>query len=142
MNTRTAFSVLLALCVLFAGCKKDELDVAELTTNPFDADYTGEPVFTTTGVHTEAILVGGDLVRNLHVDVRVNTALFPEQGPYDVQYGLPSGVTVQVPSSELADNAFRMTATNVTVGVQYCFEPRLANNGAVGSRTTLCGTAE
>jgi hypothetical protein len=142
MNARTTFPALLALCVLLAGCKKDELEVAELTTNPFDADYTGETVFTATDVRTEVILVGGDLVRYLHIDVRVNTALFPQQGAYEVQYVLPSGVTVEVLGTELSDNMFTMTTSGVEVGIQYCFEPRLANNGAAGSRTTLCGTAE
>ena len=36
----------MATVVALAACKKDQIALDELTTNPFDADYDGAAVFT------------------------------------------------------------------------------------------------
>lgn len=133
-------SLLILLC--FSGCKKDELVLADLTTNPFDADYTGQPVFEQVAVRTVAYTSGTEELLKLEVDVRVNTALFPVPTSYSVRYRLPSGLTSDVLAADLADDQFTMTEFDVAVGTNYCFVPRLTNNGASGSGATICATAE
>lgn len=141
MRKRHAIGSLMLLLSI-SGCKKDELVLDDLTTNPFDFDYTGQSVFEQVATRTVTYTSGAEELLKLEIDVRVNTALFPVATSYGVRYRLPSGLTSDVIAADLTDNVFTMTEFDVTVGTNYCFVPRLTNNGASGSGATICATAE
>jgi hypothetical protein len=69
----------LALLVGLGSCKKDEIDLASLNTNPFDADYVGTPIFTFVSATTTSGVVNGVPVNILNVDVQVHTELQRER---------------------------------------------------------------
>lgn len=132
-----------ALAVAFIGCKRDEINLDELTTNPFDADYAGAAIFEKVDERTVPYVLGGVTHRRLELDVRVNTSLFPAGAGYGVSYratGVSAGVTV--PASELEDGQFTLNILDVTTGQNYCAEVRLTNGGGSGGGNVLCGTAE
>ena len=134
--------ILFALLLLLGACKKAEIDIEALNTNPFDKDYSGEAIFSSIADRTVPYQIDTTNFLKLEVDVRVNTGLFPKPTGYTVQYELPSGQTIDVPIADLQDDVFTMTVLNVGLGTTYCFFPRLGNNGSYGTGNAVCGTAE
>ncbi|MEZ4738059.1 MAG: hypothetical protein R2818_01575 [Flavobacteriales bacterium] len=81
--------LVIALVVTFmlgsVSCKKDELVLADLTTNPFDVDYDGAPIFTVVSSSTSFVTVNGVLMRQLKVTVQVHTGNNSRPTPYIVR---------------------------------------------------------
>lgn len=143
MKARSMFLFSSALLVLLVACKKDEIDLDTLNSNPFDIAYTGPAIFSFVTERTLPYQVDSSNVGvKLEVDVRVNTSTFPRPTSYTVQYTLPNGLRVNVPSADLQDDLFTMTLLDVVAGTEYCFFPRLGNNGSYSVGNTVCGTAE
>ncbi|MBL7952265.1 MAG: hypothetical protein JNM62_11160 [Flavobacteriales bacterium] len=130
----------LGIAVSFMACKKDGIEVADLTSNPFDADYEGTAVFTHEDDTTTVESVGGAPMRVLTVEVRVHEELFGRPTTYQVQAGAP--VNEMIPSNDVENGILRLRILNTTPGQQYCTQLRLGNSGAYGASNTVCATAE
>lgn len=141
MRTTRTHLLFAALC--FTACAKETLDTADLTTNPFDADYNGASVFIKEAERTVPYTVGGEMRARLEIDVRVERSLLPSGSSFGVSYRAP-GVSagVAVPADELADDRFTVSVLDVQAGTNYCVEVRLTNGGGAGGGNALCGTAE
>lgn len=132
--------VLMLTCV---ACRKDDLDVADLTTNPFDADYVGPALFEKEAERTTPYQIGEVTHLRLEVDVRVRTERLPPSAAYGVSYRVPGASSnVSVPATDLADGRFTMSVLEVTAGRVYCVEVALTNGGGAGGGNVLCATAE
>ncbi len=131
------------LALILGGCKRDDLNLDALTTNPFDADYNGPAIFSKVGERTVPYTLGGITYHRLELDVRVNTGLLPAGAGYGVSYRAPGvSAAVVVPAAELVDDLFTLNILQVTSGQNYCAEVKLTNNGGSGGGNALCGTAE
>lgn len=133
-----------ALVILtFMACRKDDLDVADLTTNPFDPDYVGPALFEKEAERTIPYQVGDVTFLRLDVDVRVRTERLPSSAAYGVSYRVPGASSnVNVPTADLADDRFTMSVLEVTASRAYCVEVALTNGGGAGGGNVLCATAE
>ncbi|MBX2973847.1 MAG: hypothetical protein KF797_12150 [Flavobacteriales bacterium] len=133
----------LAVLVTSIGCRKDDLNVADLNTNPFDADYAGPAIFEKVAERTVPYEIDSVIYQRLEVDVRVNTSGLPTSGGYGVRYRAQHWSSgVNVPPADLADGLFTLSVLDVTPGLNYCVEVRLTNGGGAGGGNTLCATAE
>lgn len=140
MSKHRILSLGLVLILLVTACKKDEVDMAELTTNPFDADYQGAPIFTYVSASTTTQLINGVPTDILAVQVRVHSELFGRPTTYRIEVGPP--VNSMVLSNEVDEGIFTLNLMNTTPGQQYCIPLRLGNGGAYGGGNTVCATAE
>ncbi len=74
--------LLLILAVLCTtACKKDEIDLSSLTSNPFDAEYNGDPIFAMVDQETVEQTISGVVQQRLNVTVSVRSDLFRSQPP-------------------------------------------------------------
>lgn len=133
--------LLLFLCGLcLPSCYKDELEVAELTNNPFDADYNGEAVFTFEEVVNEPQPVppGGTAQ---YVVFRVNSSLFLESTSYQVKVrDLTTGSETYVGQTPVGSDLLRYKRDTLELGTgEVCLELRLSNNLSTGRPETICG---
>lgn len=125
------------------GCKREEIVIDELKTNPFDTDYAGPALFTKVDERTVPYVINGIAHQRLELDVRVNTEPLNGNTGYGVSYraiGVSSSVTV--PATDLADGRFTMEILDVIAGTAYCAEVRITNGGGAGGGNTLCGMAQ
>ena len=137
---RTTLNILFSLLLLvgITGCAKHELDVAELTTNPFDPDYVGADIFSVVSTTTSTYTVEGVEYQRLNMRVKVHTELFPRISTYLVdQDGAPV-----IASSSMPDNELTVQFQDVDPGVTYCRRLYLYNDGVRGGSNEVCGTAE
>lgn len=140
MRKSTIALCMLVVALVSTGCEKHEVDITELTTNPFDADYDGAPIFTYVSASTTTVLVNGMPTDRLTVQVRIHTGLFGRPTTYRVEAGDP--VNTVVSSNEVEDGLFTMNIANTTPGQQYCVPLRLVNGGVYGGGNSVCATAE
>lgn len=133
---------LLMVCIIAmtVSCKKDEIDIASLTTNPFDPDYDGAPIFTYLSDTTIDELVNGNPVSNLTIRVQVHTELFGTQTPYQVAFN--DGSTTSTPSNSIPNGVLTIRIANAVGGNEYCNLLRLENGGAFGGGNTICAIAD
>jgi hypothetical protein len=71
-------SIRLSLLVLVAGCHKNDVDIAELDTNTFDADHPGVTAFITVDTVVTQSYGQGTLYKQL-VTLQVHPELFRRQ---------------------------------------------------------------
>ncbi|MBL7940936.1 MAG: hypothetical protein JNL43_16375 [Flavobacteriales bacterium] len=133
---------LLMFCFLITtvACKKDLIDVTSLTTNPFDPDYSGAPIFTYLSDTTIDELVNGSPVSTLTIEVQVHTEYFGRPTTYQVAYN--DGTGPSTPSNNIPNGLLTIRIPNVVGGQEYCNLLRLANGGAYGGGNTICVTAD
>ena len=131
------------LLIGLASCKKDELVLTDLTTNPFDADYDGAAIFTVVSSSTSFVSVNGALVRQLKVTVQVRTELFGRPTPYivRVEERFDGNSSASAPSSSTNDR-FDILTNDVITGQEYCWKISLGNAGNYGGSNELCATAD
>jgi|JI10StandDraft_1071094.scaffolds.fasta_scaffold173088_2 hypothetical protein len=133
----------LALLVGLGSCKKDEIDLASLNTNPFDADYVGTPIFTFVSATTTSGVVNGVPVNILNVDVQVHTELFGRQTPYIVRtVNSNTGAETMITSGSMVDDRFTVRANGVQPGAVHCWNLQVGNANSFGGGNQVCGTAE
>jgi hypothetical protein len=135
--------MLLALVALLSACRKDDVSIASLNSNPFDADFEGEDLFVSEGTEliVESIPNIGAIGRQV-IRFRVRSELFlPGQAsrPYSVRVvdGSTGGVTY-LDRSGSEDHRFTYTLAEPMPDEQVCLELRLANNFSVARPETIC----
>lgn len=135
--------VLLILTVGLLSCKKDKIEVADLTNNPFDSDYSGAPIFTVQSVETVTIILNGESVRRLTVVVRVHRESMEGNPPFYVNITPENGDPVsRVQSNMLVNDEFELTKDNVAPGDMHCWRLDLGNGESLGAGNQVCGTAD
>jgi hypothetical protein len=134
---------LLALALFLAGCRKDDVSIASLNNNPFDADFTGEDLFVSEG--TELIvepIPGIGAVSRQVIRFRVRNELFlPGQAgrPYSVRVvDRSTGGTTYLDQAGPGDHRFTYLLAEPVPAEQVCLELRLANNFSVARPETIC----
>lgn len=140
MSKRSIPYLALLVVIAFTACKKDEVKVADLSTNPFDADYDGAPIFSFLSSATATQVINGVPTEILTIQVRVHTAYFGRPTTYLIAAGAP--VNTVVLSNEVEDGVFSLNIMNTTSGQQYCVPLRVGNGGSYGGGNTICATAE
>ena len=140
MSTRILLAIVVGAITLLSACKKDEIDLATLNTNPFDADYAGAPLFTFLSSETVVVVVNGTPQRNLNAQVRVNTELFGRATTYQVGVDQESGSGI--PSNAIPNGLLTISRGNVQPGQEVCWSLRVGNGGAYGGGNRVCATAE
>jgi hypothetical protein len=144
MNLRTTHLFVAAL-LLFVACRKDDVRIEDLTTNPFDADHGGPPLFEAvdTYIDTETIPGVGTIERQV-IRFRVRTESFRSDQigqPYQVfVLDLNTGASGYVGQSGVGEHVFTYLRNAVNIGTEVCLELRLANNFSVARPETICVT--
>ncbi|MBP6392688.1 MAG: hypothetical protein KA175_13220 [Flavobacteriales bacterium] len=137
---RTTWLVLLLGVLCLPSCYKDDIDVAALNNNPFDADYSGAAIFTFEEVVNEPQPVppGGTAQ---YVVFRVNSSLFLESTSYQVKVrDLVTGDEDLVGQVPVGSDVLRYQRDTVQFGTgEVCLELRLSNNLSYGRSETICG---
>jgi hypothetical protein len=136
---------LIALLLGLTGCRKDDVQIAALNTNPFDADYAGADVFVPEGTElvVESIPGVGTISRQV-IRFRVRNELFlsAQQGrPYSVRVvDEAAGVSLFLDQPGPGEHRFTYSRSEPSPGVPVCIELRLANNFSVARPETICVT--
>ena len=142
MSTRLVLLLLIGSLSLGA-CKKDDIVVADLTTNPFDVDYDGAPIFTVVSSSTGFVTINSVLVRQLTVTVQVHTELFGRPTTYLVrQVPLFDGTSGQTTPTANTGDRFDIITNNVLPGAEYCWQLNVGNGGNYGGGNPVCATAD
>lgn len=140
MMNKAITLLMVGVLATMVACKKDEIDIASLTTNPFDPDYAGAPIFTFISSMTTTELINGNAVNTLTIEVQVHTELFGRPTTYQVAYN--DGSATSTPSNSIPNGLLTMQIPNVVEGQEYCNMLRLENGGAFGGGNTICATTE
>lgn len=138
-------TLFLAAVLLVSGCRKDDVRIEDLTTNPFDADHTGPAVFEAidTYIAQEDIPGVGSVERQV-IRFRVLTSTFQADQvgqPYQVLVlDLNTGASTYLSQTAPGAHTFLYERNEVTIGIEVCIELRLANNFSVARPETICVT--
>lgn len=138
-------TILLLAILLVTGCRKDDVRIEDLTTNPFDADHVGPPVFEAidTYIDQENIPGVGTIERQV-IRFRVLTSTFQADQvgqPYQVYVlDLNNGASTYLSQSAPGAHTFLFERNEVSIGTEVCIELRLANNFSVARPETICVT--
>lgn len=138
-------TILLLAILLVTGCRKDDVRIEDLTTNPFDADHAGPPVFEAidTYIDQENIPGVGTIERQV-IRFRVLTSTFQADQvgqPYQVYVlDLNNGASTYLSQSASGAHTFMFERTEVSIGTEVCLELRLSNNFSAARPETICVT--
>ena len=121
---RRAVLLILPLALALAGCLKNDIDPAKLTTNPLDPDYDGPALIELVSDTVRFVYVGGmpaDTVIEQHVHIR--TELLPTGTDYALYVTkVNTGVVYDYSDpSTTPDRAYH----HVVPGVSYCYDYQL-----------------
>lgn len=137
-------SAALMLALICAACHKNDVDVAELATNPFDADYTGErdwfEVDTITTENTNQFVLFEQ-----HAIVRVHPERFapPMSGPYEIWMVEETVPETKVYSSVDHPGGIIVCENyQVDIGTTYCYRFELHMAGQAMQAIRRCALAE
>jgi|JI6StandDraft_1071083.scaffolds.fasta_scaffold03425_2 hypothetical protein len=137
-----AHYILLFVPLLFTSCLKDDLEPAKLTTNPFDLDYTGEPLLVLEGATVEVFYDDSGFPNDtvLEQTIRVRTELLSPLAGWTWRIkDLSTNTIVDSPSNSAT---FTYFAHNVSVGSTRCFEYTLIAELTPTIPYTFCSEVE
>ena len=126
--------LLLALFIL-PGCNKEEVDPSTLTSNPFDPEYNGPPIFELIEARTTSYFEEGETRYRHEQDIRVRRDLMPAGATFGV-YVDPNPYPVVVNGS-----TFTWVENEAVLGQVYCRTYQLRNGGGRGTNGRVCATA-
>lgn len=141
------FRLVLPLFVLLSliGCYKDEVAEADLTTNPFDQDYIGEPILELTGDSTYRLFdnFGVPIDTVIEYRFRVRIDLFPvavAYEPFGVQ--LNNGTQFTGPLQTPDDDEAFVLHHHVVDGTNYCMDVSIKSQGTSTRSYRFCADAD
>ena len=139
---RVSIPLLFFCMALLAGCHKNDVDIAELNTNPFDRDNPGvSTLFTLEPVQNVAY--GQGTLHKHTVILHVNVEQFPATTSYSIGFiQLTQPTTSNLVISSLGNNSFLCTNYLITLGTEYCYRFEVLVEGEVVARKELCAMAE
>lgn len=130
--------------LLLTGCKKDDVDIGQLNTNPFDTDYVGLPLFEVDHTFTDSYVnTLGATVPRFNVVGFARTDRIPANASYFIWFRTSGGTdwTGPVNPSQLFGGEFTLRYDNYVSGAIYCTDCAIGTNNAPGGLSTLCATA-
>ena len=132
----------LVFLLTFVACHKDDVDVAELKGNPFDADHPVSSLLIIDSIWTEATIPGAIWQQNLNV--RVDNSGLPSPTNYQVRCIDGQGDTIIQYSSQHPNGLFVLENFQVTLGTTYCYDVQLmiGPEPATGHADQGCRLAE
>lgn len=137
------YSIFIVVLVGMSSCKKDEIDLAALNSNPFDRDYSGEPIFTVVSESTTITTIDGELVMRVGIVVQTHAELFGRQTPYLIQVlNNTTGTESVIASNSISSGQFYVSTRVEGSGDVRCWTMRVGNAGTFGGGNQVCGTAE
>jgi len=125
------------------GCHKNDVDVAGLTSNPFDADHPGEStLFTVDSIQTETY--GQGLYNKQTVVVHVHPEQFPAPTAYELRFIelTDPDTSYFYSNNEAGSNTFLCGNYQVALGTEYCYRFELVVAGEVVTTKEQCTVAE
>lgn len=138
MRSLLAFTILLTL---LSGCYKDNVDVSELNTNPFDRDYEGPAVFEFEETFLQTVNIGGTNILYQIIVFRVKEELFLSPASYSVQLRDLQNEDPNATATPVSPGSARFRYQRAPApGQQVCLELRLANNQSAARAETICAT--
>ncbi|MFT3885897.1 MAG: hypothetical protein QM724_10850 [Flavobacteriales bacterium] len=130
--------LLILVAVVTCSCGKD-LDVAGLTTNPFDPDYTGPDLVVK--VSDSTWYANGQ--EHFQLRYRVRKELFPQRTAYSIKVTrLDDGtqsVSASLPYGSL--NVFTSQWPDAVIGTSYCVDVSVGTENSYARTYRICGTA-
>jgi len=140
---RALFIAMAALAFALGACRKDEVDLAALTSNPFDAAYNGPPVFELTSAITDTVIISGEPVTRFRMSVRVVVERLPRVSPYYmVRYSFDGETPIVKTEAQLINHSFSYSKLNVLPGQQCCVALELGNSNVFVSHGAICATVQ
>ena len=134
---------LLASLLLFSGCYKDELDVAALTNNPFDPDYSGPAVFVFDTTFVETVDAFPPYQQQVFRFTVRHDLFLADVGTYRVRVkDLDNGEVRELMQTAAGSHAIEFNKYDFTVGEQLCLEVAFISDLTEGRRETICGTLQ
>jgi len=132
---------LATLLLLLSGCYKDNVDLSELNTNPFDRDYSGPAVFEFEETFLQTVNIGGTNVLYQVIVFRVKEELFLAPASYSVQLRDLQNEDPNASATPVSPGSSRYRYQRAPApGQQICLELRLANNQSGARAETICAT--
>lgn len=130
------------LMLLSSACLKDDLDLAALTTNPLDPDYTGPALVELVSDTTRIVYQGGMPVDTVvEQTVQVRTDLLPPGTDWKLYVTLVNTGEVFDYSSETPVPAER-PYHHVLPGTSYCYDYQLKVQFSLTKAWRYCTVAE
>lgn len=139
---RRAFLLILLMALSLAGCLKDDLDPAKLTSNPLDPDYDGPALIELTSDTTRIVYSGGTPVDTVvEQQVHVRADLLPPGTDYTLYVTLVNtGEVFDYSGSGIvpAERPYH----HVVPGVSYCYDYQLKVQFSLTKAWRYCTVAE
>jgi hypothetical protein len=130
--------IAITLALALGGCYKDDTDIASLTTNPLDPDYTGPSYIEILSSQAEVITSS---VTAHTIVLRVNSSIFPSGTSYDLNVkDLTTGDEVQIPATPIGSDDFTYKNFDITLGQEYCYEFSVRVDFSTGRIDRFCDT--
>ena len=138
---RISVPALFTCFALLVGCHKNDVDIADLKTNPFDRDHPGEStLFTVEPIQTVAY--GQGTLHKQTVVVQVHPEQFPATVAYTLRFiELTVPDTTVLHSGGASNNTFLCSNYLITLGTEYCYRFELVVGGEVITAKERCAMA-
>jgi hypothetical protein len=135
----------LGLVLLFVSCYKDEVAEADLTTNPFDRDYSGPALLEFLSDSTYKLFdnLANPIDTVIEYKFRVRTDLFPSAVSYALD-GVPVNgeVAYEGDPQTPGDNEAFVLHHHVVEGQDYCIDVSIESQGTNTRSYRFCATAD
>lgn len=132
------FVALLAL----VSCKKYDVDIAALNTNPFDADHAGAPLIRLDSVRTVPVIAGAVYQQRIYIGTTPELRASNDHVLRLID--VSGGDTTSYPAGATPQATMVLLNQQVQLGTEYCFIIDLIVSGEVFNdhRIELCDTAQ
>lgn len=137
-------AALFLFALLVCGCKKNDVDIDQLNSNPFDADYAGLPLFEVAQTYTDSYVnTLGATVPRFNVKGFARTDRIPANTAYFFWFRAAGETdwTGPINPAGLWAGEFTLRYDNYVSGTSYCTDCAIGTNNAPGGFTKLCATA-
>lgn len=131
----------LPFILLLASCSKHEVDVQDLRSNPFDADWVGPSFMTMDSAVTVALVPGAVYQQRFYISLDDRVTTVNDYSVRFIETTLPDtvmGIATGAPRGQVL-----LRNNLVQPGTEYCFhfDLLISGNTATNHRITACYTA-
>lgn len=130
----------IVLLSILSGCYKDEVDLAALTTNPFDPGYTGPAFIAVTNESTQQVAPN---VYNQVLEIAVDHGILQPAASYKLLVtDLNNDTATELQQTAPGSNTFTYTNNSVALGVEYCYTISVLVQFSTTRNEGFCALAE
>ena len=139
---RALLPCLLIGLAIATGCHKNDVDVDDLDSNPFDPEGTSQVEALTIGPIVTAAYAQG-VYNKQTVQVQVHPEVFPARTEYELHFiELTDPDTTVQYSLNTTSDSYQCENFVITLGTEYCYRFELVIGGEVVERQERCQIAE